>query len=305
MTGQGAFVIGESLIDIVTDAAGLTTEVVGGSPANVALGLARQHVPVQLLTALGRDARGARIDDHLASNGVRIVDDSWPLHSTSTAHARISADGSAEYTFDVSWSLPTAIDLDRAPLAHVGSIGAFLEPGASTLESELARRSHGTLVSFDPNIRSALLPDRQAAVERFERLAAMSDVVKLSDEDAEWLIPGAPPARVGEAVLALGARLAVVTLGRAGASLYAGEVSVTVAAPVVAVRDTVGAGDTFMAALIHQVLGTPDLLDAPTSTALAAVGSYAVAAASVTVQRVGADLPTEGEIYEAMRRAAG
>lgn len=127
-------VVGESLIDIVTDAGPRTTEVAGDSPANVALGLARQQVPVRLLTALGRDARGERIGAHLRAAGVEILDSSWSLSTTSTAHARIRGDGSAEYVFDLDWTLPQTDRLEPADLVHIGSVGAFLEPGATTLE---------------------------------------------------------------------------------------------------------------------------------------------------------------------------
>ena len=301
MIGDGVLVIGESLIDIVTDSAGLTTEVVGGSPANVALGLARQQIPVRLLTALGRDEHGERIRAHLTAAGVAVADESWSLPSTSTAQARIGADGSAEYAFDITWVLPPAATaFGAADLVHVGSIGAFLEPGATTLEEWLGLREPRTLVTFDPNIRPALLTDRGAAVARFERLAAMSDVVKLSDEDAAWLYPGLSPTQVCARVLELGARLAALTLGGSGARLDAGDVSVQLAAPTVTVQDTVGAGDTFMAALIHRVLATPELLLSPTSSDLAAAGAYAVAAAALTVQRVGADLPTAAEVLQAI-----
>ena len=300
MTLDGVLVVGESLIDIVTDSTGRTTEVVGGSPANVALGLARQQVPVRLLTALGRDAHGERIRAHLAAAGVVVADASWSLSTTSTARARIVADGSAEYAFDIAWALPSATAFGSAGLVHMGSIGAFLEPGATTLEEWLLLREPRTLVTFDPNIRPALLTDRGASVARFERIVAMSDVVKLSDEDAAWLYPGLSPTQVCERVLGLGARLVALTLGGSGARLHAGEISVERAAPTVTVRDTVGAGDTFMAALIHRVLAVPELLLSPRSADLAAAGSYAVAAAALTVQRVGADLPTAAEILEAI-----
>lgn len=298
MTDAGVLVIGESLVDIVTDGAGRTTELVGGSPANVALGLARQQVPVRLLTALGRDEYGERIRAHLAAAGITIAEASWSLPSTSTAQAQIMADGSAEYTFAITWVLPAATAFGTASLVHMGSIGAFLEPGATTLEEWLTLRAPHTLVTFDPNIRPALLADREAAVARFERLAAMSDVVKLSDEDADWLYPGLSPSQVGEKVIDLGARLVALTRGGSGALLYAGRVSVASAAPSVIVRDTVGAGDTFMAALIHRVLADPDLLLSPSSADLAAAGSYAVAAAALTVQRLGADPPTVAEVLE-------
>lgn len=298
MTGS-AFVIGESLVDIVTAAGGGCTEVVGGSPANVALGLARQGVPVRLRTALGRDARGERIAAHLGASGVVVDERSWSLASTSTAHAQIRADGSAEYAFDVTWVLSADADPIAEGLVHVGSIAAFLDPGAAEVEALLDRLAPDILVSFDPNIRPALLGDPGAARRRFARIAARADVVKLSDEDAAWLHPGLPAEAACAAVLAAGPRLVALTLGGDGALLCAADLRVEVPAPTVTVVDTVGAGDTFMAALIHEMLADPDLVGAPTAAALASAGAYAVAAAALTVQRVGADLPTAARIREA------
>lgn len=298
--GEEVLVIGESLIDIVSDGAGRSTEVVGGSPANVAFGLARQRVPVRILTALAHDDRGERIQAHLASAGVRVDDASWSLSTTSTAHARILPDGSARYAFDIEWTLADVPTAGSARLIHVGSIGAFLEPGATVLERWLGQREPRTLLSLDPNIRPALLGDRAAAVARFERIAAMADVVKLSDDDAEWLYPGLGPAAVLERVLGLGARLAVVTCGRSGATMAVPAEAVEISALPVVVRDTVGAGDTFMAALIQRVLTTAELLSSPSAATLVAAGSYAAAAASLTVQRRGADLPTRAEILDVL-----
>lgn len=305
MTGGDAhvgdvLVVGESLIDVVTDASGRTVEVVGGSPANVALGLARQDVPVRLLTALARDTYGERIATHLATSGVVIDDASWSLSSTSTARAQITADGSAVYSFDIHWILPIPMDPAATRLIHIGSVGAFLEPGATDLEKWLGQRVCGTLVTFDPNIRPALLDDHAAAVARFERLAALADVVKLSDEDAEWLYPTMPPARVAQTILGMGPRLVALTRGAAGAVLQARGVLIEVTAPRVPVCDTVGAGDSFMAALIHEVLTVPGLLEAPTALGLLSTGTYAATAAGLTVQRVGADLPTAAEVCAAM-----
>jgi fructokinase len=290
--------IGEALVDIVTDAAGCTTEVVGGSPANVALGLARQGVPVQLLTALGRDPYGKRIFAHLHAAGVAVIDASWSLRATSTARAQILPDGSAAYSFDVAWMLPSVVRVGEATLVHVGSIAAFLEPGATTLEEFLGRLDPRTIVTFDPNIRPALLGDPVATAARFERLAALADIVKLSDEDAAWLYPAMSPQQVCETVLRLGPRLVAFTQGGTGAMLCAGGLVVDVPAPRVEVRDTVGAGDTFMAALIHEVLAVPELLLSPTALGLMSAGAYAVAAAALTVQRVGADLPTAADILK-------
>lgn len=303
MTG-GVLVVGEALVDIVETVDGRTAEVVGGSPANVALGLARQGVGVRLLTALGRDTRGDRVAAHLNAAGVVIDDASRSLRMTSTARARILADGSAQYDFDVTWTLPEGVEPAGAKLVHVGSIAAFLDPGATTLERLLDKRDERTIVTFDPNIRPALVGDQRAAKERFERLATRSDVVKLSDEDAAWLYPGLSVREVSDAVLDLGPRLVAITQGSRGALLRAGSVSVSVEAPKVTVRDTVGAGDTFMAALISQVLTASRLLLSPTPGQLEEAGLYAVAAAALTVQRVGADLPTAMEISQEVRVSA-
>jgi len=297
---DAVLVVGESLIDIVRTPGGDIEEVIGGSPANVALGLARQQVPVAFHTALAHDDRGERIAAHLAAAGVDVAAASWSLPSTSSALAEIGADGAAQYTFDIAWPLPTAPDADGAALVHTGSIAAFLEPGAAVLEETLAAAGADALVTLDPNIRPALLPDRSVAVARFERLVALADVVKLSDEDAAWLYPDRPLADVAQAILDAGTRLVAVTRGGDGAILAAGGIVRSLAAPVVAVRDTVGAGDTFMAALIAQVLQTPTILSSPTEAELDRIARYAVTAAAITVQRVGADLPTSEEIAAAL-----
>jgi len=293
-------VIGESLIDIVTDSSGATAEVVGGSPANVALGLARQDIPVRLLTALGRDAHGERIRTHLAESGVVIDDASWSLTTTSTARAQIMTDGSASYSFDINWIFPALIAPATPRLIHIGSIGAFLEPGSSDLEKWVRLSAPGTLVTFDPNIRPALLDDHALAVARFERLAALAHVVKLSDEDAKWLYPAMPAPLVAESVLRLGPQLVALTKGGEGAALHTRGTAIDVTAPFVPVRDTVGAGDSFMAALIHEVLTVPGLLEMPTALGLLSAGTYSATAAALTVQRTGADLPTAAEVCAAM-----
>lgn len=282
-------VVGEALIDIVHHPDGTVVEHVGGSPTNVALGLGRLGVPVRLRTALARDARGERIAAHLTGSGVLVDPGSWALPRTSTAVAHIGGDGAAAYDFDLDWQLPEPLALAGERVVHVGSIAAFLEPGASTIEDFLSCVAGRVRVTFDPNIRPALVGDRSTAVATVERLVRVSDVVKLSDEDAAWLFPGMPVGEVADRILGLGAKIVAVTLGGQGAVLATQANTVTVAAPAVTVVDTVGAGDTFMAALIDALLPHPDLnLD---DDALRGVGAYAVAAAAITVQRAGADLP--------------
>lgn len=292
-------VVGESLIDVVRRG-GEEDEVVGGSPANVALGLARLGAPVRFHTALGHDDRGERIAAHLSAAGVEVVGASWSLPKTSTALAQIGADGAARYTFDLVWRLPVEPEPEHASVIHTGSLAAFLEPGASVVQRTLAGARPGTLITIDPNIRAALLPDHAAAVRRFEGLLRLATVVKLSDEDAAWLYPDLPHDALLRRLLAAGPRLVALTRGGSGATLAAGDILHTVAAPAVTVRDTVGAGDTFMAALIAYVLQNPAALSVIDRDDLDRMGTYAVTAAAITVERVGADLPTAADVRRAL-----
>lgn len=295
-----ALVIGEALVDIVDDGTS-TTEHPGGSPANVALGLGRRGLDVALLTDLGRDPRGSRIVRHLERSGVHVLAGSFSDRPTSTATATMRGDGSASYLFDVRWN-PGAAPLAVAPqLVHTGSIGAFLAPGRATVLAHLDRLDT-RLVTFDPNIRPALLGSHAETFADFEELASRADVVKMSDEDAEWLYPLLSPAEVGERVRALGPRLVVITLGAAGALLVAQDAAVSVAASAVSVTDTIGAGDTYMSSLIADLLTTDRPLDRSTIEVL---GIRAAVAAAMTVSRAGADLPWAADLAAAALPSLG
>ncbi|MDN3312008.1 carbohydrate kinase [Microbacterium oryzae] len=284
-------VIGEALIDIVAAADG-ATEHVGGSPANVALGLGRLGVDVALLTRIGADERGARIAARLGDSGVHILPEAVVPAATSTATARIGTDGSATYAFDIDWSLPEAV-APTAKVVHTGSIAAFLEPGAASVLAIL-RTCDAAEITFDPNIRPALVGDRATAFARFQEIAAASTVVKMSDEDAGWLFPDVPVDEVAKRVLALGPRMVAVTLGADGALLATAEHVVRIPPVRVDVVDTLGAGDTFMASLIRSLVnaGSRDLDEG----AMESIGRAAAAAAAVTVSRAGADLPWAREL---------
>lgn len=281
-------VIGEALIDIVQG-----VEIVGGSPANVALGLGRLGANTELLTALGNDERGNRIANHLTASHVTVLRESFTLHHTSTARASLRADGSAVYDFDIDWRLP-ATGLPSFDLLHVGSIACFLEPGASVLAGVIRDASErGARVTFDPNIRPALVDPAQARA-RVEEIARFASAVKLSDEDAELIYPGASLESVLENLLALGPGLVAITRGGSGAMIATPTQRVTVAAPPTTVVDTVGAGDTFMAAMIACL---SNLGDSPLHRDdLTGIGEFCVKAAALTVARAGADLPRLEEL---------
>lgn len=300
-TPATALVIGEALIDIVrSPGATHAVEAPGGSPMNVAITLARLGVATAFATALGDDERGQRIREHLAASGVTEIRGSRPLARTSSAEATLREDGSASYRFDITWD-PDLSGLPTADLVHAGSIGLLLEPGASAVGDALVEAAARSLVSLDPNIRPALLGSHASARTTIEDLAAHADVVKLSDEDAAWLYPGRDPQEVVSHVLSLGPSLAVVTLGAAGSLLASATDRVHVPAPETRVADTIGAGDSYMGALVHQLLErggaarlrTGPALDGP---ALSAVGSFAAAVAAVTVSRRGANPPRLEEL---------
>lgn len=287
MTARGAeiLVVGEALVDIVGG-----VETPGGSPANVALGLGRLGRAVRMHTAIGADARGRRIAAHLEASGVTLDPRSWTSERTSTAAAAIGADGAAEYTFDLDTRLAPP-DLGAAGVVHVGSISMFLEPGAGVIAGFLETLPSEVRITVDPNIRPRLLSDHADAVAVFEAVARRADLVKMSDEDAEWLYPSLSAAAVLEHVISLGASVAAVTRGGQGADLASSAERVHVAADPVVVVDTIGAGDTFMAALIdgiHDPEGGPAQATAAT---LRALGARAARAAAFTASRRGADLP--------------
>lgn len=289
-----AVVIGESLTDIVTTPWG-TNEHPGGSPGNVAFGLARLGVSTGLITALGADHRGAALEQHLTAAGVTLLPGARPLDRTSTATATIAKDGSASYTFDIIWDLePHDFALTPPKVLHAGSIASFLAPGAGKVKAILQQFRDKCTITYDPNIRPALLGSHAEARRIFEDLVHLTSVVKLSDEDAEWLYPEKALEETAAHLLRLGADLAVITKGSSDSLLATTSTLVAVPAVKSAVVDTIGAGDSYMSALILGLLtrGTDGL--AP--TILEQLGRTAAAAAGITVSRPGARPPTEDEL---------
>ncbi|MFJ6619795.1 carbohydrate kinase [Kitasatospora sp. NPDC091335] len=288
-------VIGECVADIVRSGEGPDRVHPGGSPANVAYGLARLGRPVTLLTELGPDANGRLIRKHLESAGVLVR--AAEVARTPSAVVELDGQGRARYTFDIRWTLPPA-ELTEPPAAvHLGSIAAVTDPGAASVLA-LVEHLHGrTPISYDPNVRPALMGDRAGAVRRVERCVALSDLVKASDEDLAWLYPGERPEAVAERWLALGPSVVAVTLGAEGAFARTAEGGrVVVPAVPVRVADTVGAGDSFMAAFLHARAGGADL-----SVCL----TRAVTAAALTVARPGANPPSAAELAAALAEADG
>ena len=212
-------VIGEALIDVVTTPEG-TNEHPGGSPANVAYGLARLGVSTGLLTSIGTDGRGDALEEHLTGAGVTLLPGSRSLERTSTATATLARDGSASYAFDITWDVePLDPTLTPPRIVHTGSIASFLSPGASGVKSMLQELRSECIITYDPNIRPALLGTHAEARHTFEELVQLTSVVKLSDEDAAWLYPRKALEETATHILDMGAELAVITRGSSGSLL--------------------------------------------------------------------------------------
>jgi len=299
-------VIGESLIDVVQRPDGSTQEHVGGSPANVAVGLARLGQDVTFATLIGQDEPGARIAGYLEREGIRLTDGSVGGQPTSVATSTLDATGAAAYSFDLAWELTEHQRFEELTHVHTGSIAATLEPGASAVLNSLQSARPSATISYDPNARPSMMGDPHEVRAKIEQLIGLSDVVKASDEDIAWLYDGAPLSVVLRLWGKLGPALMVVTRGDKGAVIglsISGELT-SVAAPVVEVVDTVGAGDSFMAGLLSGLLDAGLLggiqarkqLGAASLADVRPAVDRALACAAVTVSRAGANPPHLAEL---------
>lgn len=313
--GSGAVVAvaGEALVDLVPAGAdGLFRAAPGGSPANVAVGLARLDVPTRLLARLADDPMGRRLRAHLDGNGVDLSHAVHAKEPTSLAIVSLSEDGSADYDFrvegtaDWQWTdaeLHGAVDETVAAL-HVGSLALTMEPGAGALTRLVAAARSTTTISLDPNVRPLLMGSPDEVLARVEALLPLADVVKASVEDVDWLLPGREPEDVVADWLGRGPAVVVVTLGPDGAVAAGRHAGVLrrAAAPVTVV-DTVGAGDAFTSGLLAG-LHRRGLLGAAARRTLADlrrevladVVDTALQVAAITCSRLGADPPTAAEL---------
>lgn len=300
-----ALVIGEALVDIVRDPHGATVETAGGSPLNVAVTLARLGVRTQLLTGLGDDARADLIEAHLDDSGVGLVLGARRLARTSTATAFLQPDGAARYEFDLRWD-PTPVAPAAAAITHAGSLALFLQPGADLVRRRLEDAATSSLVTLDPNVRPTLLPDRALARATFERLLPLARIVKLSDEDAGWLYPEMTVGQVSRHLVDAGPNVVAITRGGRGCLMASGDFAVEVPALATDVVDTIGAGDSFMGALIHQLIRSDLTADVLSGGALwpedlDLLGRSAARVAAITVSRPGADPPWLSELATCIR----
>lgn len=288
---------GEALVDLVPD------PVPGGGPMNVAVAAARLGLPTAFAGCVSTDDHGQTITAHLETNGVDLA----LLQSTDQPTARAIVEHTPELVFrfegdNTADTLLGPVDLDAlawpAQIIHGGTLGLFRGRTADTL-AELAE-AHDGLVSLDPNVRPQIIDDR-AAWDRFhQRWVEVTGLYKASDEDLAWIWPDQSVEACVDHLLERGVAAVVVTRGANGLSVATGSGTVTVPSPAVDVVDTVGAGDTVVAAILAN-------LSERAATTAAAVGELrldqwqgiaaaAAEAAAVTVTRPGADPPRREDL---------
>jgi fructokinase len=299
-------VIGEALVDLVKDpAAGGYREAPGGSPFNVAIGLARLDNRTSLMARLSDDRYGLLLRSTAAAEGIDLQAAPRAAERATVATATVDAAGQVTYEFDMDgtadwqWTAAELRDLNPGTeLLHFGSIASWTPPGdarIAELVGEL-RAGDGVLISYDPNVRPAVFGGRDRGIEMVERSVRDAHVVKASREDVEWLYPAIAPADVAARWNRLGAKLVVVTDGADGATAYRGT-----RAPLhrpgrqVTVVDTIGAGDAFTAGLLtglaRRRLYRNHRLEGIADGALADIIDEAVLVSAITCEREGADPP--------------
>jgi fructokinase len=297
---------GEALVDLVDDNGSLHP-VAGGGPFNTAIAFGRLGLPVGFLGTISRDDYGRMLAQRLVESGVEISLVRWSDAPTARAVVHRQHDGRNEYTFHLggtSLADLEARDLPTLPeqawAIHVGTLALAVDPPAAAYEALVDREAGRRRIVLDPNVRPLIFGDMAAYRRRFERLARLADLVKLSEDDAAWIYPGKPVEEVLELILGFGPGIVAVTRGENGAVAGSAAGFVDVPGIRVALVDTVGAGDSFGAAFIAALVDAgafgPDSPLAADEAALARAVSYAVAASAITCTHTGAVPPTRAEI---------
>jgi fructokinase len=291
------WVCGEVLIDILPSG-----PVVGGGPANTAKALARLGHDVHFIDGISSDAYGQSARAELLNDGVNLdlalASDKPTCTATVTLDDAGSAsyefliDGTATFDFNASW-LPDPYR-HQPQVLHIGTLVTVIEPGASALYDWAMQVAELAPIVFDPNIRPSVMPDRDLYEAAVEKWAALSAVIKVSDDDLAWLFPGQAIEDVANRWINDGVFLVVVTQGANGLMGYTSEGRVEVPGVKVDVVDTVGAGDTVGAIVVEAMLahGLVELR----GDLLRSVLTRAAAAAAITCSRKGAQPPYKHEL---------
>jgi fructokinase len=308
---------GDALVDFLpvtaVDGRDALVPAVGGSCLNVAVGMARLGVEAGFVGGISTDLFGRMIADHALASQVDLRFATRSDHQTTLAFVRTVA-GEPHYAFydegtaSRNWTYRSgALPFDRIEAIHVGSTTLVDEQAAAEALAMVQEARGSVTVSFDPNCRPNLVGDKRRYVERMAAFAQAAHIVRMSDVDFDYLYGAQDPARRAAALLAAGASLVIVTRGARGAEAWheaAG--SVVVEAPPGPVVDTIGAGDSFQAALLFalQTLGRSGAcaLDEISADELRRALSFAARCAAITCSRPGADPPRRAEIAADLAR---
>ncbi len=304
-------VCGEALFDLfgteTPDGLGFDARI-GGSPFNVAVALARLGQQSALFTGVSTDPLGERLAAALEAEGVRTDLLRRRDRPTTLSVVNVAANGHPHYTFYGSDAADRAVTQADLPAlrpdawgVHAGSYSLVVEPVGSALLALFGREAGKRLLTLDPNVRLNVEPDTAVWRDRIARFVALADLVKVSDEDLGLLYGGTDTAEIAAQWLDAGAAIVVVTRGPEGAEVFRrGGTRHAVGGIAVEVRDTVGAGDTFQAALIAGLaeLGIRSRrgLEEIGEDSLQGLLRFAVRAAAITCTRRGADLPRRSEL---------
>ncbi len=308
-------VCGEALLDVFqgdeTRTGMLLDANVGGSPFNLAVGLARLGQPAALFTAISTGFAGERLMRTLRDEGVNTESIARSAAATTLSLIGLDAQGVPSYAFYGEGCADRLVGLDdlaRVPaelaLLNLGSFATVVEPVASTqralVERERARGAARALIAYDPNIRLNVEPDLARWRDQLDWMLPRTDLLKVSDEDLGLLLPGTAIDDFAARALAAGVKLVVVTRGAQGAIGWTAHGRVAIDTVPVKVVDTVGAGDTFQAALItwlaeHTLLVVPALAGLRSDQLREAL-RFAARAAAITCSRRGADMPRRAEL---------
>jgi len=295
------WVAGEVLIDLIPAGAD-RKPIVGGGPANTAKALSKLGVNTQFIDGISTDGYGQMAKDDLVTSGVKLDYVKYSDKPTCLAIVSLSDSGSASYefvientaTFDFTLDWLPNPETDQPSLLHIGTLATAIEPGASALFDWAQYVVKVAPIVFDPNIRPAVISDRELYVQQVEKWVSISSAVKVSDEDIMWLYPSFEIEQVVNTWLTKGPSLIVVTYGDQGLAGYREGEKVNVDSVKVAVADTVGAGDTVGAILVEAIV--QDGLSSLSGVRLEMMLKRAAKAAAITVSRTGANPPTLKEI---------
>jgi fructokinase len=291
------WVCGEVLIDVLPSG-----PVVGGGPANTAKALARLGHDVHFIDGISSDAFGQSARAELLRDGVSLdlaqLSDKPTCTATVTLDAAGAAsyefliDGTATFDFAASW-LPDPYRYQPQVL-HIGTLVTVIEPGASALYDWAMQVAEFAPIVFDPNIRPSVMADRDLYEAAVEKWAALSAVIKVSDDDLAWLFPGQSIDDVANRWISDGVFLVVVTRGANGLVGFTADGRVEVPGVKVDVIDTVGAGDT-VGAIVVEAMVAHGLIELR-GELLRGVLTRAAAAAAITCSRQGAQPPYKHEL---------